>query len=131
MDWDARLDRLRTSTAKPEAQLRASWGLVPLRTAGLRAAGGRQVPRGWLERRPKEGPAGKGRPPRPKQLAAPDSHTGSHEADRVPLGFAICRTISAGLDPLSIESFTVGISQPGRRATRLSLHQLTASCQEP
>ena len=107
--------------------LRYSWGLGPLRTAGLRAAGGRQVLRWWLERRPKEGPDGKSRPPRPKQLAAPDSHTGSHVADRDPLGFAICRTISAGLDPLSIESFTEGISQPGWRATRLSLHHLTIS----
>jgi hypothetical protein len=52
---------------------------------------------------------GKGRPPRPKQLAAPDSHTGSHEPDRDPLDLAICRTISAGLDLLSVESFTVGI----------------------
>ena len=97
----------------------------------MRAADGRQVLGRWLKRRPKEGPDGKGRPPRPKQLAAPDSHTGSHEADRDPLGFAICRTISAGLDPLSIESFTVGISQPGWRATRLSLHHLTMLCQVP
>lgn len=62
---------------------------------------------------PKRTLMGKGRPPRPKQLAAPDSHTGSHEEDRDPLDFAICRTISAGLDPLSVESFTMGISQPG------------------
>lgn len=131
VDWDARLDCLETSTSNPRVEVRTSWGLVPLRTAGLRAAGGRQVLGRWLERRPKEGPGGKGRPPRPKQLAAPDSHTGSHEADRDPLGFAICRTISAGLDPLSIESFTVGISQPGWRATRLSLHHLTIFCQVP
>lgn len=108
VDWDARLPCLGTSTTNPQVEVRTSWGLVPSRTAGLRAAGGRQVLGQWLERRPKEGPDGKGRPPRPKQLAAPDSHTGSHEADRVPLGFAICRTISAGLDPLSIESFTGG-----------------------
>lgn len=118
MDWDARLIYLGSSTTNPQVQQRTSWGLVPLRTAGLRAAGGRQVHGRWLDRRPKEGPDGKGRPPRPKQLAAPDSHTGSHEADRDPLGFAICRTISAGLDPLSIESFTVGISQFGWRAAR-------------